>query len=55
METEDLDVIQQKMNNAKEESDTVRVEELPKKQFAKLLNSSKKETLVERFEGFFYK
>ena len=55
METEDLDIIQQKINNAKEESDTVRVEELPKKQFAKLLKSSKKETLVERFEGFFYK
>ena len=55
METEDLDIIQQKINNAKEESDTVRVEELPKKQFAKLLKSSKKESLVERFEGFFYK
>ena len=55
METEDLDIIQQKINNAKEESDTVRVEELPTKQFAKLLKSSKKETLVERFEGFFYK
>ena len=55
METDDLDIMQQKMNNAKEESDTIKVEELPKKQFAKLLKSSKKETLVERFEGFFYK
>ena len=55
METEDLDIIQQKMNNAKEKSDTIKVEELPKKQYAKLIKSSKKETLVERFEGFFYK
>ena len=55
METDDLDIMQQKMNNAKEESDTIKVEELPKKQFAKPLKSSKKETLVERFEGFFYK
>ena len=55
METDDLDIIQQKMNNIKEESDTIKVEELPKKQYAKLLKSSKKETLVERFEGFFYR
>ena len=55
METDDLDIIQQKMNNAKEESDNIKVEELPKKLYAKLINSTKKETLVEKFEGFFYK
>ena len=46
METDDL--------NTKEESETVKVEKLPEKQFAKLSTSKKKETLVERFEGFFY-
>ena len=53
METDDLNQIQKQLN-AKEESETVKVEKLPQKQFAKLLTSPKKETLVERFEGFFY-
>ena len=54
METDDLDIIQQKMNNAKEESDNIKVEELPKKQYAKLINSTKKESLMHFFLRIFF-
>lgn len=54
METEDLNKTQKQMYVTKEESETVKVERLPQKQFARLMPSPKKETLVERFEGFFY-
>ena len=53
METDDLNKMQNEISS-KEESETVKVEKLPEKQFAKLSTSKKKETLVERFEGFFY-
>ena len=54
METEDLNKTEKQMYVTKEESETVKVERLPQKQFARLMPSPKKETLVERFEGFFY-
>ena len=54
MGTEDTDITQKQINDTKEERDAEKEEEHPKEKIAKLLTSSRKESLVERFEGFFY-
>ena len=35
------------------DTDTVKLKKLPVKEFAKLISSPKKETIVGKFEGFF--
>ena len=64
METEDLTGGDSKetrvqfkncMNGRKDtDTDTVNLKKLPVKEFAKLISSPKKETVVGKFEGFFH-
>ena len=63
METEDLTgrdsketrVQFQSDNSHKDtDTDTVKLKKLPVKEFAKLISSPKKETVVGKFEGFFH-
>ena len=63
METEDLTggdsketrVQFQSDNSHKDtDTDTVKLKTLPVKEFAKLISSPKKETVVGKFEGFFH-